>query len=153
MPATGNYRKRIEDIGTAIRKLDDTDALLDAARFLGLYFACEKLAKALIGIDEDEPVEDAFDRRYMPTDRIKKAACKAAIPFSDDEITRLFEYQKPPKEATSGRALRDRAAHDFGPTNIGHAGTRGKLLFGLMTKFLACDQKILRYLDSQNQTP
>src|SRR5258707_11132232 len=86
----------------------------------------------------------------MPTDRIKKAACKAAITFSDDEITRLFEYQKPPKEATSGRALRDRAAHDFGPTNIGNAARRGKILTGLMNKFLACDQQILRRSKRKN---
>jgi hypothetical protein len=154
MAATGNYRRRIEDIPVAIKTLDDRAALLDAANFLVLYFACEKLAKSMIGIDEDEPVEQAFDRRYMPTERIKKAASKAAITFSDDEITRLFEYQKVPKEATSGRALRDRAVHDFGPTNIGNAARRGKILTDLMRKFLACDQQILRYLDSQNaRTP
>jgi hypothetical protein len=121
MAATGNYRRRKEDIPVAIKTLDDRATLLDAANFLVLYFTCEKLAKAMNGIDEDEPVEQAFDRRYMPTDKIKKAACKAAIAFSDDEIMRLFEYQKPPKEATSGRALRDRAAHDFGATNIDNA--------------------------------
>jgi len=93
MAATGNYRRRIKDIPVAIKTLDDRATLLDAANFLVLYFACEKLAKAMIGIDEDEPVEEAFDRRYMPTERIKKAACKAAITFSGDEITRLFEYQ------------------------------------------------------------
>jgi len=124
MAATGNYRRRIEDIPAAVIALNDRATLLDAANFLVLYFACEKLAKAMIGIDEDKPVEQAFDRRYMRIENIKKAARQATITFSDDEITRLFEYQEPPRDATSGRALRDRAVHDFGPTNIGNAARR-----------------------------
>jgi hypothetical protein len=144
----GSYRRRIEDADNVIQNLKP-GALLEAATFLALYFACEKLAKGLVGIRHRMTAEEAYGLKFLRLAKVKEAAETVGIPFSDDELDRLFEVQKPPKQATSGRTLRDRAVHDFGPTNIRQAAERGGPLIPLMTKFLACHQQILAYHDSR----
>ena len=57
----GSYYRRIDDIALGLKKVDAA-RLPSAGKFLFYYYACEKLAKGIIGIQARWPAEDAYEQ-------------------------------------------------------------------------------------------
>ncbi len=72
----GSYRRRAEDIDRALRDLR-LEGLSRETTLLIYYFACEKLAKIIIGVSTKKPASHYFERHYSSG----KAGCKVVVLF------------------------------------------------------------------------
>jgi len=149
----GTYRRRLGDIRLATGKFS-TAKLPDgsAARFLGYYFGCEKLAKAILGIARLWSAEKAFYYKTpLDLDQLKAAAKQVGIRFSDDDLTKIFGTQPVRARPTQGREIRNRLIHDFGPSNVDYAKVAARTLVPVMKRFLDCEQHIQGHLVHLNR--
>ena len=58
----GTYYRRLEDIGRALKTVDDAKTM-KGGQFLYLYYGCEKLGRGIVGIAGEWDAEDAYDER------------------------------------------------------------------------------------------
>jgi hypothetical protein len=150
-PKKGSYRRRIEDIECAFKKMD-ADGLPTAARFLVLYFGCEKLAQGIVGVAEGLPTEKVYGRGKTPNPgRVKSAMTKLGLTFPPGDLANLFEKRndtqvRPLQEPISARDLRDAVVHNFGPTNVSWVLRKAGTLIPMMDKFLSCRPRVLAHL-------
>jgi hypothetical protein len=60
----GSYYRRLEDIPRALDRFEVTALPANSpALFVAYYFGVEKLAKAIVGINENQPAAVAFHQR------------------------------------------------------------------------------------------
>src|SRR5882757_9889914 len=104
----GTYSRRLTDIRLATGKFSTAKLPNDSpARFLGYYFGCEKLAKAMLGIARLWPAEKAFYHKTpLDLEQLRAAIKKLGIAFADLELTNIFGTQLPPAKPTFGREIR-----------------------------------------------
>ncbi len=148
----GSYYRRIEDIRRALKILNP-DELPEIFQFATYYFACDKLAHGIVGIDERLDDESAY-KKQPSLKRIKAAAQNLKLPISTDDLTYLFaaEYQQhlvpqsDPRHSVSARFLRNKLAHDFGPTNVKRVQAQADFFIPRMVAFLNCADDTLTYL-------
>jgi hypothetical protein len=148
----GTYSRRLSDIRLATGKFSTAKLPADSpARFLGYYFGCEKLAKAILGVARLWPAERAFDHKTpLDLEQLKTAAKKLGIAFADPDLTKIFGTQPAPAKPTFGREIRNRLIHDFGPSNVDHAKAAAKVLTPTMMRFLACEHQTQEYIAKLN---
>ena len=106
----GTYSRRLSDIRRATGKFSTAKLPMDSpARFLGYYFGCEKLAKAILGIARLWPAERAFDQKTaLDLEQLKTAVEKLGIVFPEGDLTQIFGTQPVPSKPTRGREIRNR---------------------------------------------
>ena len=97
----GSYYRRLEDITRALDKFEVTALPVNsAAQFVVYYFGAEKLAKAIVGINDDKPAETAFSRHVsVDPPKTKDAARNMKLKISEDELDALFKPQRQPQAA------------------------------------------------------
>ena len=127
--------------------------------FFGNFFACEKLALAIVGIKRNSPVEEAFHPRFKwELSELISAREELKLNVSDDHLTWLFEDdrevapldKKPPDDdRLSAKQLRNRVVHHFGPHIVGVIIRRWDFFAPKMADFLACDEQVLRHLEEK----
>ena len=84
----GTYYRKIDDIQRGLNELS-ADSLPEPARFIALYFGCEKLAKLVIGIDLRRSATDDGDGK-LHLNQLRAAISATSLPFAPDQIDRLF---------------------------------------------------------------
>lgn len=149
----GTYHRKLGDIRLATGKFS-TAKLPDgsAARFLGYYFGCEKLAKGILGIARLRSADIAFDHKTpLDMDQLKAAVKEVGVRISDDDLAKIFGTQLARAKPAQGREIRNRLIHDFGPSNVDCAGAASKTLEPVMKRFLGCERTIQEYLVRLNQ--
>jgi hypothetical protein len=148
----GSYYRRIEDINRALLKLD-TDRLPGAMQFMARYFACEKLARGIVGIHLRWPATRAYSHQTKLLLRQIDAGCRGlALPITPDDIIWIFAdfneqtlLPHTPAGGRSARVLRNTLIHDFGPTNVAHITESAQFHGRRMTAFLGCANQVLEY--------
>jgi hypothetical protein len=146
----GSYYRRIEDIERALRKLD-VSRLPPAMQFVTYIFACEKLAHGLVGINLQRAATLQYSHRTkLSLAEIKTAAAAMNLSIPPADLVSLFADHNEQQlllvgVSTSARLLRNRLAHDFGPTNAGNLADHAAAFIPKMTAFLGCAQEILAY--------
>jgi hypothetical protein len=138
----GGYYRRIKDIDRALEREElDFDNLPEVVQFLFLFFGCEKLALAMMGIDARHASEDAYGKgRFVLLRELQNAAKAMSISITAAELDAIFG----PAD-TSARELRHKIVHDFGPSNVKRADANCKPLVATMRKFLDCIEEIHEY--------
>jgi hypothetical protein len=145
----GTYYRRLEDIPRALAKFEVTALPVNsAAQFVVYYFGAEKLAKAIVGINDDKPAETAFARHVsVDPPKTKDAARNMKLKISEDELDALFKPQRHLKQPSSAITIRNRLSHDFGPTQVSHIRQHAPRLVPIMVKFIGDDiDPVLRHL-------
>ena len=149
----GSYYRRIEDIDRALKKMG-ADRLPKVVQFATYYFACEKLARGIVGIHSQCSANDAYQhRKYLRLNDIRLAAKALTLSISIDDLNWLFsdfsekdllrEYNT--QYNSSARVLRNTLGHDFGPSNIDLVLHHVDFLIPKMSNFLACAGQVLAY--------
>ena len=138
----GGYYRRIKDIDRALEREElDFHNLPQVAQFLFLFFGCEKLALAIMGIDARYASEDAYGKgKFALLPELQSAAIAMSISIKPAELDAIFG----PAD-TSARELRHKIVHDFGPSNVKKAHAHRKPLMTTMRKFLDCIEEIHEY--------
>lgn len=108
----GTYLRRIEDIDIALDKYG-ANHLPPAAKFVAYYWACEKLARAIIGIADESPAtkqmpEDKPSKPIKDQHHVETKLSKLNIQFDAEGLRLLFEPQKNIDKPTSAKRIRDR---------------------------------------------
>lgn len=151
----GSYYRRIDDIALGLEKMEVTQQPNAAVQFTMLYFGCEKLAKAMVGIHLTHPAPDAFHRHNRFELSKLTAACDALAPsFPKDDLFYLFadkgELPKlaaiDPSVGWSARELRNKLNHQLGPGNVRRILKRAPIMLPKLTAFLQCHQQVLAHL-------
>ena len=144
----GTYYRRLQDIPRALARFE-VMALPpnSAAQFVPYFFGAEKMAKAIVGINGDQPAEDAF----RPSVRVKLPDTKSAahamkLKVSMAELDALFEHQGQLKRPSSAITIRNRLFHDFGPTQVRHVREHAPQLIPIMVKFIGDVDRVLKHL-------
>jgi hypothetical protein len=149
----GSYYRRLEDVGRGLQSLQ-VGGLSAPLRFFADYFACEKIARALIGIHARLPASKAYRHgKPLSLAEVKVAAAALALPISVDSLQWLFAdwneqdllTAPAPGVSHSARYLRNRVTHDFGPTHIAMVVAHAPHLHAKLQAFLACVPSILAY--------
>ena len=160
----GTYYKRIKDIRRGLKELGIVNSPNEnkGIQFLGNFFGCEKLAIAIVGIRENSPIDEVFDRgassKNLELDKLRTAVEDWKLNVADDHLTWLFEDdrevapldKKPPDDdRLSAKQLRNRVVHHFGPHIVGVIIRRWDFFAPKMADFLACDEQVLRHLEEK----
>jgi hypothetical protein len=146
----GSYYRRIQDIERALRMFD-VMRLPVTIQFVTYFFACEKLAHGVVGINRQRPAGMQYSHRTrLLLDEIKTAAATMNLSIPAGDLNCLFadyneQHLLPPGVKTSARLLRNKLAHDFGPTNVGSVARDAPDLIAKMTTFLKCVNEVLAY--------
>lgn len=147
----GSYYRRIEDIDRALTKLE-AHRRPTAAQFLAYYFACEKLARAVVGIHAQLSATKAYAHgTTMRLKGIQAASSALSLSVSTDDLVWIFadfnEQSLLPAIAphSSARVLRDALGHDFGPTNVVRIAEGARFHNLTMRSFLACGTEVPAY--------
>lgn len=153
----GSYYRRIEDIDRALKKLEAA-SLPKAVQFATYYFACEKLARGIVGIHLRRSATEAYrhstTKKYLNLDNIKSAAAALKLSISPDDLEYLFAtFSKqnllPASQCnSSARVLRNKLGHDLGPSNIEKILNHADFIIPRMNKFLACAKQVLAYQEA-----
>jgi len=167
----GSYRRRAEDIDRVLRNLR-LEGLSREATLLIYYFACEKLAKIIIGVSTKKPASNYFEKNYsLRINNIKLSCKKLGTPVSEEDIDwiftsacdgpkwKLFLSSAPDtwilsslKSPKSARWLRNKMVHDIGPTHAKLTRQHAMLLNRKMKKFLSLSTAVVRYLEVGHKT-
>ena len=167
----GSYRRRAEDIDRVLRNLR-LEGLSREATFLIYYFACEKLAKIIIGVSTKKPASNYFEKNYsLRINNIKLSCKKLGTPVSEEDIDwiftsacdgpkwKLFLSSAPDtwilsslKSPKSARWLRNKMVHDIGPTHAKLTRQHAMFLNRKMKKFLSLSTAVVRYLEVGHKT-
>jgi hypothetical protein len=142
----GSYYRKIEDIGRGLAELR-AESLPEPARFIALYFGCEKLAKMMAGIFLGRNANAATEGK-LKIDELRAAIVELRISFPPSDIDELFVSGRNNVAIESGRALRDRLNHEFGPTNVRRIRERAPALTPIARSFLGKSQDVLSHLRS-----
>jgi hypothetical protein len=144
----GSYYRRLEDISRALGKFEVTALPANSpAQFVAYYFGAEKLAKAIVGINGDQPAKDAFHHRVgVKLLETKSAAHDMKLNVLEAELDALFEPQWHLKQPSSAITIRNRLSHDFGPTQVSHIRQHAPRLIPIMVKFITNSDEVLRHL-------
>ena len=149
----GSYYRRLEDVARGLQSLQ-VGSLSAPVRFFIDYFGCEKIARGLTGIHAQLPASKAYHhRKAISLAEIQAAAAAVALPASANELQCLFAdfneqhlLQSSTQGATnSARYLRNKATHDFGPSNVAQVVAHAPFLNPKLQAFLACVPAILAY--------
>jgi hypothetical protein len=136
----GSYYRRVKDIDRALEEIEYVE-LPPVAQFLCLYFGCEKLALAIMGVDAKLASEDAYGRgKFVLLNELKSAIVPLRISVAPNELDLIFGPSK-----TSARELRHKVVHDFGPSNIKAMKRHCATHIPIMTKFLDCIPEFHEY--------
>src|SRR4051794_8304688 len=84
-----HYARKIEDINRGLAELG-AEALPEPARFITLYFGCEKLAKCIVGIYLGRTANEATDCG-LHLQELKDAIGQLKIQVSVPDIELLFK--------------------------------------------------------------
>ena len=149
----GSYYRRIQDIKRALEKLD-VQHLPPTIQFLAYYFACEKLARGIVGIHLCLAATKAYRHNTkvcLPKIRAAATALSLSIPSDDlDYLFADFNEQGVLRSVSSScnssaRVLRNTLGHDFGPSNVANVSTHAGFLIPKMIDFLASANQVLAY--------
>ena len=159
----GSYRRRAEDITRALQRLRVED-LSSAVAFLIYYFACEKLAKIIIGISNKKPASRYFDKNYsLHINNISSSCKKIGVPITDEDINWIFvsrcdnekwrsflrshhQNSSSSNYTKSARSLRNKMVHDIGPTHSVLVREHASFLISKMKDFLSFSEVVIRFL-------
>jgi hypothetical protein len=138
----GGYYRRIKDIERALQREElNLKNLPVVVKFLFLFFGCEKLALAIMGIDDKYASSDAYGKgKFVQLDQLKCATKAMNISISTTELDQIFG----PK-STSARELRHMIVHDLGPSNVKTVHAHCRPHIATMQKFISCIEEVHRY--------
>jgi hypothetical protein len=138
----GGYYRRIKDIDRALEAPElNFQNLPSVVQFLFLFFGCEKLALALVGIDARHASDDAYGRgKFVLLSKLQTAAKAMGISITPLELDSIFGSAD-----SSARELRNKIVHDLGPTNVKAAHAHCKSHIRTLKKFLDCIEDIHDY--------
>ena len=138
----GGYYRRIKDIDRALERGEIAfNNLPPVVQFLFLFFGCEKLALAILGIDARYASDDAYGRgQFVKLRELKRSVAAMGVSVSPAELDAIFG----PSD-TSARELRHQIVHDFGPSNVKKADDHCQSHNQTMRKFLDCIEEIHEY--------
>ena len=138
----GSYYRRIDDIRRALRELG-IPSENEGINFVAYFFGCEKLALGIVGINKRCPAENAYCKnKKLDLGDIKNAATKLGLQISATELTDLFDGQG----SSSARNLRNKLAHDFGPTQVLNITNIAHDFIPKMKRFLGGAEQVQGYL-------
>ena len=110
------------------------DSLPPEVQFLFLYFGCEKLGLAILGVEGKYSAEDAYGHgKFIHLEQLKKAAMGMKLSVTSDDLNKIFG-----RGIGSARQLRHLLVHNLGPTNARKAQTEGAAHIPTLKKFLLC---------------
>jgi hypothetical protein len=133
----GSYRRRLNDVFIALKKLE-IDKLRDDGAFIFYYLACEKIARIMIGITNRKPGPSHFNSIQPRSSNILKACTSLTPEIPKKEIESIFRDGK----LTACR-LRDQLVHDIGPTHVEQIVKNSPHLNGIMRRFIKASQKAI----------
>lgn len=144
----GSYYRRLEDIPLALAKFEVTTLPANSpAQFVAYYFGAEKLAKAIVGINDNQSAAKAFHRGVgVKLPETKSAARNVRLRISEAELDALFEHQRESKQPSSAITIRNRLSHDFGPAQVSHIRQHAPRLVPIMAKFIDDIDPVLKHL-------
>jgi hypothetical protein len=140
----GTYYRKIEDIQRGLDELG-VEKLPEPTRFVALFFGCEKLAKMMAGIHLNRNANVATKGR-LEIDELRAAVAALNINFHPADIDELFLSGSKGMSIESGRALRHRLNHEFGPTIVKRVRDRAPRLTPLARRFLSTSSAVLACL-------
>jgi hypothetical protein len=142
----GTYYRRLEDIGEALKTVDDAKRM-KGGQFLYLYYGCEKLGRGIVGIANEWDAEDAYHgNRGLALADLKAAAGSMNIPATMADLDTIFDASS----NTSARHLRNEIVHNFGPWNVENAIKESAVLNRVMHDFLTgSTPAVLAYLKAK----
>jgi hypothetical protein len=135
----GGYYRRIKDIERALERPElGFDKLSPVGQFLFLFFGCEKLGLAIMGLDARYACEDAYGKgKFVLLPELKAATTAMKLSIRAPDIEAIFGNSK-----TSARELRHSLVHDLGPSNIKNVGSHCARNIPAMKKFIACIEEV-----------
>ena len=144
----GSYYRRLEDIPRALDRFEVTALPPNSpAQFVAYYFGAEKLAKAIVGINDKQPAAVAFHQRVgVRLPETKSAARNMGLSISEADLDALFEHQRHLQQPSSAITIRNRLSHDFGPTQVSHIRQHAPRLVPIMAKFIGDIDPVLKHL-------
>ena len=153
----GTYFRRIADIPVALERLG-ARALPPVPRYLALYFGCEKLAKAVVGIEQRAHANNAYEAK-MKLAAVKSAVAALSLPANVAQLEWLFAGKTEQTHLqgrtallnASARVLRDKLVHDFGPTNVDRIAAHARFHLPMMEAFLGLHPRVLSHLEQHFQ--
>jgi hypothetical protein len=138
----GSYYRRLDDIKKGLKRIDSS-SLPPGGRFLFLYYGCEKLGKGIVGIAQQWPAEEAYEKRGLQLGELKAAVKSIGLSVPDTELDALFAST----DKTTARYWRNEIVHNFGPTNVENVIKHSLELNRRMHDFLEnWNPAVLRYL-------
>jgi hypothetical protein len=152
----GTYYRRIKDIRRGLKELGIVNSPNEnkGIQFLGNFFACEKLATAIVGIEKNLPVDEVFRLGFkLKLSKVISVVKEMKLDIPDDHLIWLFEddrevapLDKPPPDPNrlSARQLRNKVVHHFGPFIVDRVIKQWDFLAPKMADFLSCDEQVLR---------
>ena len=159
---SGTYYRRIKDIKRGLKELGIVNSPNEnkGIQFLGNFFACEKLGFAIVGINNNKPIGEVFDRGFkeLKLDDVVAAVKELRLNVADDHLPWLFDddrklvpRDKPPPypERLSAKQLRNKVVHHFGPYIVGLIIRRWDFFAPKMADFLACDEQVFSHLEKK----
>jgi hypothetical protein len=144
----GSYYRRLEDIPEALARFDVATLPANSpSQFVAYYFGAEKLAKAIVGINEIQSAAIAFHHRVgVRLRETQSAARNMKLKISEADLDALFEHQSRVPLPSSAITIRNRLSHDFGPTQVSHIRQHAPRLVPIMVRFIADIDPVLKHL-------
>jgi hypothetical protein len=135
----GHYRK-VKDIQRALLELEIEQQPAEV-QFVFVFFACEKLALAVMGLNEKRAVEDVYSNgNFVGLEEVKLSAASMGLSITGRDFDLIFGPSR-----NSARELRHSLVHDLGPSNVKNVRKLAAPLLVTMTKFLACIDQVHQY--------
>lgn len=144
----GSYYRRIEDIARALDALRVSE-LPPAIQFLAYYFACEKLALAIVGIQRNKSAKVAYEGQQVRLGQLKQATRELRLSMGQEYLESLFSANPLTRSA---RVLRNKLVHELGPTHVKHIVDDGPSFIPKMKQFLGCAPEVLAHLRKRRQS-
>lgn len=152
----GSYYRRLADVEAGLQLLEP--GLKVEMLFFTSAFGCEKIARGLVGIHAAKPAGEVYSRSHpMQLVEIKAAAQALTLPISLAQLDQIFASEKEiqtgllganPVCPYSARTLRNKVAHDFGPSHVQLVSNFATALIETMRVLRHCVPEIHNYLST-----
>lgn len=109
----GGHYRRVKDIQRALLELE-IEKQPGEVQFDFVFFACEKLALAVMGLKEKRAVEGVYSNgNFVGLEKVKLSAASMGLAITGRDLDLILGPSR-----NSARDLRHSLVHDLGPSNV-----------------------------------
>lgn len=154
----GGYYRRLADVELGLQLLEP--GLKVEMLFFTSIFGCEKIARGLVGIHAQKPAGDVYSHASpsMELTKIQAAAQALGLSIEPARLAQIFASERDIQAghlgatsagAYSARTLRNKVAHDFGPSHIDLISNFGPDLIQAMRVLRGCVPEVHAFLKAR----